>query len=226
VNFFGHASAAAWYDDRPAYVLGAMVPDLQGMLGLEPPGWLDPAVEAGVRLHHATDAAFHGLPLVVELMAAARRELTVAGVSRGPARAVAHVGTELVLDEALAADSRAVSIYVAALRLGAAPHAPLRWRAPDDTERFRKLAGALAERSVSTVGAPAAALAARLQRVLAPRPRLALSDAETGLVSEWVVAARPRVVGCASRIASELRSRLAAAGFGSNGCEPVDSRPG
>lgn len=222
MNFFGHATAAAWYDAQPAFVLGAMLPDFQGMLAIGPPAFLEASVERGVRLHHATDAAFHAIPEVIALMATSRRHLLDAGVGRGPARAAAHVGTEILLDEAFAADPRAVSSYLAALELAITTETAVAWSLPAAHDAFRRLVHALARGGVSPTVAPAALVATRLRRALARRPRLALSDREETLVRDWVVAARAGIVGCAPLIVSELQSRLTAAGFGSKTHESID----
>src|SRR5262245_49760363 len=98
MNFFGHATVACARDAAPRFVLGSMLPDLAGMASLRIRGVHDPELERGVELHHATDRAFHGLPPFRAVCSAALTLLEPQGVSRASARAVGHVGAELLLD--------------------------------------------------------------------------------------------------------------------------------
>ena len=115
VNFFGHAAVASWHADDGGWLLGAMLPDFASMIGARLDAQPDPRLAAGVAHHHATDAAFHHAPAVVGLMRDAEARLTARGVRRGPTRAVAHVGTELVFDSYLIASHGEEREYVASL---------------------------------------------------------------------------------------------------------------
>src|SRR5690606_20337725 len=55
----------------------------------------------GVRCHLDADAAFHAHPRFRAGTRALRADLTARGIPRGPARAVAHAGWELLLDGTL-----------------------------------------------------------------------------------------------------------------------------
>lgn len=84
--------------DRDVW-LGAALPDVGAMghfnlLGERPTG----ALAEGIALHHATDNLFHTHPWFKSHQANLYEALTTAGVRRGAARAVAHVGPELLLD--------------------------------------------------------------------------------------------------------------------------------
>src|SRR6266498_2858621 len=107
MNFFGHAAAAVQVDDDPAFVLGAMAPDLLPLCGAVPERETSPKVTAGGAHHLAVDARFHASPAFTEAQVWASRELMRAGLPRGGARGAAHVGIELFLDGALAAETRA-----------------------------------------------------------------------------------------------------------------------
>jgi hypothetical protein len=83
----------------PEEVLGAVAPDLATMAGVR----LDRAalrgpVADGVRCHLRTDAAFHHDATFLAGSSALRKDLLAVGVPRGAARAVGHVGWELLLD--------------------------------------------------------------------------------------------------------------------------------
>jgi hypothetical protein len=142
VNVLGHAYVAE--RARPgdhAHTLGAVLPDLASIAGVRlVPGAgssapaVSPAIADGIACHHAADATFHSLALFRTGVAAMRRELLDAGLPTGPARAVAHVGYELLLDGTLVgtATERA---YRRALTIGTtatdviAPSHRARWSA-------------------------------------------------------------------------------------------------
>ncbi|MDH3303513.1 MAG: hypothetical protein OES24_23660 [Acidimicrobiia bacterium] len=91
----GHPSVP--HPDR--YLFGAALPDFAtiGRFQLTGPP-ADPALAAGVDMHHATDNAFHGSDWFVTHSQAVRTNLESRGINRGAARAVGHVGVELLLD--------------------------------------------------------------------------------------------------------------------------------
>lgn len=107
MNVLGHAYVAE--RTRPgdrAYILGAVLPDLASIAGVRlvtgtPRPRVSPAIADGVACHHAADATFHSLALFRTGTAAMRLELLDARLPTGAARAVAHVGYELVLDGTL-----------------------------------------------------------------------------------------------------------------------------
>jgi hypothetical protein len=205
VNFFGHAAVAYWFDRDPNFVLGAMLPDLAGMVHLRPPASRLPALTRGIALHHATDAAFHGIPTFVQLTRKARDDLLDRGLCRGPARALAHVGTEILLDESLGRDPEVETTYLRALK--AADTAPLEWAKPEQARLLSELARSLYARGVPR-SHPPELVARRLRRALELHPRLAFSVDDETRVAGWVVAFRPRVSTAADAIVQELRSRL------------------
>src|SRR5262245_38990668 len=91
-----------------------MLPDFASMSRARLAGAEDARIAAGIALHQRTDDAFHGAPTFVALYRDGCQELEAAGLGLGPARAVAHVGTELVLD-GLLLDGAAAGPYLEAL---------------------------------------------------------------------------------------------------------------
>lgn len=181
MNFIGHATVALWQKNDPDFVLGSMLPDFAGMAGTRlhrspPPPSLPEglALSSGIALHHRTDDAFHGAPAFVSLMQQTLDELTELGVSRATARAVGHVGTELLIDGELVHVPEVAQAYEAALGIERSldgvfvdADGALRW-------------GRLRERLL-TYGVPydyrdPDAVLRRLQVVLHNRPRLAIDD--------------------------------------------------
>lgn len=206
VNFFGHAAVASWTRDAPGAVLGAMLPDFATMCGGRLAAADDTEVADGIALHHATDAAFHTLPAVTGLMRELDEQLDRAGTSRGPRRAIAHIGVELLLDGVLVDDPG----YRAAYLRGLGCDAAVRWRDHDAAPRFAGLLDRLRARGVPDDLREPEAIAVRVQRVLAHRPRLAPSPGELPGIRDALVGFRPRVAVAADTVLRALRSTLAA----------------
>ncbi len=208
MNFFGHAAVAAHFRREPEFVLGAMLPDFSTMIGARTPPIAHELVAEGVRFHHLTDGAFHDLEAFQRLSRSAFAFLNGRGLRRGSARAVAHVGVELLIDEVLAQAEVPRSAYISALDVSrtAEIETAIAWPA-DARERFASLIARLMERSVPGVP-PASQVAERLRRTLLPRPRLAFELAESVLVEEWIVEARPVVVASGPALIDVLIAKL------------------
>jgi hypothetical protein len=207
VNFFGHAAVASWRDAKPAVALGAMLPDFATMCRarLDAPG--DPGIAEGVELHHATDAAFHQLPVVTDLMRELAERLALAGCARGPRRAVAHVGMELLLDGVLVEEAAYRASYERGLGYEPAGGG-VRWGDAEGDERFSRLVARL-----RAYGAPfdlrePAAIARRLQHMLADRPRLAPDAGDLRAIQTCLVEERPRVEVATDELLRALRASL------------------
>jgi len=216
VNFYGHAVIAATRRDSE-FVLGAMLPDFISILGARPPRLEMGSLASGVAFHHRTDAVFHDSTVFRALQERATHHLSARGVRRGPTRAVAHVGVELLIDAALAGppttleSSRAADAwYLAALELGSEPLSGVSWqRQPsDETQRLMGLCQRLRDAGVDRFRVDAAQAMSDLTRILARRPRLALSDEETGAVREWAAEAFVVVKAQLPALLAELKNRL------------------
>jgi hypothetical protein len=214
MNFFGHAAIAGRFESEPVFVLGAMLPDFCTMLGLRAPAPASGQLGAGVRFHHVTDHAFHDLASFQRLNRAAAADLAARGVRRGTARAVAHVGVELLLDGELAESDDARAVYLAALAVGHDPALVLGAAfATEAGERLGQLTRTLSGRGVAKRPSNPSVVE-RLERALASRPRLAIASEDAPRVSEWVELFRARVVASAPTLVRELvldiEERLAA----------------
>ena len=210
MNYLGHAAVASWRSPDAAFVLGAMLPDFATMLGARPPTTRHPGIGTGMRFHYRTDEVFHRSAGFVELRRTAFAWLLSRGLERGRARAVAHVGVELLLDVELARDEPVRRAYLAAVE-GAAPRGlggHLRWTSPGDSGGFDTLRERLLARGLTADDANAGLVARRLRRALGARPRLALDDAAELVARDWVVAARPAVAERSAALARDLAERL------------------
>lgn len=168
VNFFGHAAVASWTSDLPGVALGSMLPDFATMSGARVASTPDEALARGIDLHHATDAIFHALPAVTGLMRELDDRLDRLGCARGPRRAVAHIGVELLLDGVLVEEAAYRASYTAALAYESA----ITWREAGDDERFAWLLGRLRAHGVPDDLQRTDAITLRLARMLQHRPLL------------------------------------------------------
>jgi len=207
MNFFGHAAVASWARHTagtPGVVLGAMLPDFATMCGGRIEGADDAEVTAGIALHHATDGVFHQLPVVTGLMRELDDHLVHGQCARGPRRAVAHIGVELLLDGTLTDDPAYRATYLSGLW-----HQPvLRWRDPATGPRFEQLLERLRAYGVPEDLRQPASIVTRLQRILAHRPLLAPSPEDLRAIGTALVAFKPRVDVAAETVMRAMRAAL------------------
>jgi hypothetical protein len=217
MNFFGHAALAASHFTEqdppidgqllPVVCLGSMLPDFIGMLRLGRPTVQDATLAIGVAFHHGTDEVFHDLASFHRLSRQAFAWLSDHDMPRGPARAVAHIGIEMLLDEVMAADEFARNAYRAALRVPLS--ALVAFSIPTDAERLAGLQEALLTRADNYTQPTPELVAERIRRTLAGRPRLAVDEAGQALLGSWVTLTRPLVWAEAPEVLATLRARLA-----------------
>jgi acyl carrier protein phosphodiesterase len=210
MNFFAHACVALWRSDRPRFLLGAMLPDLTNMIGARLRSVQEPELAAGVAFHHETDAAFHAAPLFLELCTAGTATLGAAGVGRGTARAVAHVGSELLLDGALSRQWAARKAYVCALELATRE----RWveqlvlESDQSKERLHEGLVRLTSAPLPESYAQPDFVVARLRNILAPRPRLAMQPQDLPSVQAFVRSSQPKIVRDWPELLEQVRAGL------------------
>lgn len=183
MNFIGHLFVARWLNDQPAYGLGAMLPDFASMARVRLSPQTDGQVRAGVALHHRTDDLFHHQPVFVGLMQQTLSALVARGVPRGPARAVAHIGVEMLIDGELVHEGATGQAYLAALAHGLDGGLQAEREAPEGRALLR------VHERLHTHGIPydyrnTDAVVFRLTRALAGRPRLALGPKDGEKVGE------------------------------------------
>jgi hypothetical protein len=210
VNFYAHACVALWRSDDPRFLFGAMVPDLTAMLGLRYATSSDPTLNAGIELHHATDAAFHGAGHFVAMCSSGVAELTDHGVGRGAARAVAHVGTELLLDGRMSHDREARTAYAGALRYAVAHELCETLALPEAVDRARLHTG-VARLTLAPLPEgyrqPAFVLD-RLAHILSRRPRLALEPGDLPHVERFLERAQTELDSTWLELLEQVRSAL------------------
>ena len=210
MNYFGHAAVASERHPDADFVLGAMLPDFAGMLRTTCPGASSEALRAGLGFHQDTDVVFHDCPSFQALNLAGLRELRAAGVGRGPARAAAHLGTELLLDAVLVTHGAYGDCYLAALERAHAAASSLLWRDAEAAQGFVGLAAHLHGRGTAVHQGDPERIAFRLERALEGRPRLEPSVTELSLITRWLHQHGPLVARAAESLLTDLRRGLAA----------------
>jgi hypothetical protein len=209
VNFIGHATVALWSNRHPLYVLGAMLPDFAGMAGIRLSSLSgEGPLSQGVALHHRTDDAFHGAPGFLELMGQAMSALTEGGVPRGPARAVAHVGVELLIDGDLVQSDEVARAYLEALEHD--QHVRELLPDPQHLQRWITFARRLRSYGVPYDYRNTEAVVMRLSRILAGRPRLALDAASERVVRGVLPDLQHKVAQRLPELLTHVRTELAA----------------
>ncbi len=204
MNFFGHAAVASWASAVPGVVIGAMLPDFATMCGGRIASADEESVTTGIAMHHASDAVFHQLPVVTALMRELDGQLAGRTCARGPRRAVAHIGVELLLDGMLIAEPAYRAAY-----LGGLTHDPvLQWRGPDEAARFAVLLDRLRARGVPDDLRSPEAITTRVHRILAHRPLLAPSPDDLRAIHGALVAFQPRIEVAAATIVRAMRAAL------------------
>ncbi len=207
MNFVGHLYIARRFDPDLDFGLGAMLPDFAGMARVRLAACDDESVRAGIALHHATDDVFHALPSFTSLTTRTFEGLLARGTARGPARAVAHIGVEMLLDGELLRDEALGSAFIATVeRLRRHQGALARDR--EGGERLALLTDRLVAHGVPHEYRNTEAVVSRLRRVLSLRPRLALdpvaTEASLGVLPEIQVLVRQ----CAREIVTAVADAL------------------
>ena len=183
MNFFAHAYLAAQRSADAAFVLGAMLPDLCSFAGMRLGAAPAAALGDGVRFHRATDTVFHANGAFNARCTQLADALQARGVRRGPARGVAHVAYELLLDGWLAAEAGVPALYRCALG-DAARLLGGSGLAPGASAGISAVCARLHAAPVPEAYADAAFVCARVERALAPRPVLALTATELSAVAD------------------------------------------
>ena len=206
MNFFAHlhvARQAGWTDAPSA--LGSMLPDLLSLARVRAdPGRLPLGVAHGRALHHRSDTLFHHHGTFLELAADLRDRLGGTGVPAGPARAVAHLGNELLLDGLLPDQPTLVGAFREAVDHGPAVEPAL---VGADHSAWRALAGWLSG-AVPSDYAETDEVARRLHRMLARRPRLAFDARHLPGIAEVLEVHRPAVEQARRTILDDVAAGL------------------
>jgi hypothetical protein len=208
MNFFGHATVACWRTAHPAFVLGAMLPDFARMADARLPTIATAEIAEGVRWHHRTDTAFHACPTFLELCRTARVTLRQGGLERGSTLAAAHVGIELLLDGLLLDDESVTRAYLEALETAKHLASSIGWRSIDEAHRFSAVVARLLAEGAPLAYREPSAVAHRLYRILASRPRVAFDRQQVPQVTAWARTAHHELRNDLPILLGELRDRL------------------
>jgi len=223
MNFFAHAFLAHERSADAAFVLGAMLPDLCsiGRVRLSPAA--SGALREGVRFHHASDSAFHAHRVFAVRCSELAAALEARGVRRGPARGVAHVANELLLDGWLAREAGVPRAYRDSL---ASASELLKTGGVEDVLRD-EVAAICARVHASPLPeayTDAEFVCERVTRALAPRPYLALAPSELTEVA-WALADSAAQCGSwAPGVLAGVRGALGDLGYDAGAPERIGIR--
>jgi hypothetical protein len=184
-----------------------MLPDFASMASvrLGVPGSRE--VQAGVSFHHRTDAVFHAAAPFLALMKHTVEQLTAEGAARGPARAIGHVGVEMLIDGELLTRSGTPEAFERALRQA---------RSLDDDpalspvtrEGLQWVRGRLTAHGVPHDYRNTDAVVVRLSRMLSGRPRLALDPGTQHLTRALLPSIQEAVASRIDEILDAVRTGL------------------
>ncbi|HEU4431401.1 MAG TPA: hypothetical protein VFT98_21755 [Myxococcota bacterium] len=205
VNFFAHAALAHELRAEPAFVLGAMLPDLCGFARVRVRAEIDGALGAGVRFHHASDAAFHAHRVFAARCGELSAALEARGVRRGPARGVAHVANELLLDGWLARAVGVPETYRAALNR-AGELLGTSGAAPASSAALQAVCMRLHAAPLPESYAEVAFVCERVERALASRTFLALTQDELPALAPALARAGEACATWAPAVLADVRS--------------------
>ena len=208
MNFFGHLAVARRVDEDPAFLLGAMAPDLLRMCGVAAEPATSPKVAAGQRHHVEVDARFHDNSAFTGLYTWAARALVQAGLPRGPARGAAHVGIELFLDGFLSGDVPARAAYARCLAEAESADAPLAFADEPSHHRWRTLLARLRVATIPDGYRDPEFVAVRLAGTLARRPRLALAPSAATVLRAFLPELKARVADQADALVAAASGPL------------------
>jgi hypothetical protein len=174
------------------------------MCGSRVAGTPDAEVADGIALHHATDKAFHNLPVVVGLMRELDQRLERGGCARGPRRAAAHIGVELLIDGVLIDNEEYCDSYI----LGLEYEAPIEWRHEGDDLRYGALIARMRGYGIPKDLKRPESITHRLSRMLGHRPLLAPSPADLSTITISLLEHKPRVEVAVDTVMRQLRVAL------------------
>jgi hypothetical protein len=181
-----------------------MLPDFETMVGVPLLEVRDDDIQRGIDLHHRTDEAFHHAPSFLALCARALDRLTEAGVRRGTARAVGHIGAEMFLDGWLVREQEHIDGYLSALDVQAGEL--LEWK--DAGRAYSKLRGRLSRWGAPRDYADPPFVMARLRDTLRHRPALEVLDAQSDQVAEYLPSLQELVEARAPELLKEVADAL------------------
>lgn len=218
MNLGSHIAVATKIEsDSPEFWLGAALPDLGSIGRFRLLGVSDNLdVTRGIALHHQTDDVFHKHSWFTERQRRLRTMLLDAGVGRGAARAIAHVGPELLLDGALLLEPTGQTglrtQIEAALDSIVSLQRQLGSLVLDDSDGWIQHLSQVSAWGTPTDYHDPNAVAQRLHRILGRRPRLRMEPNDIEIAANILRTEWPDIETTALSFVSEIASELGATG--------------
>ena len=219
MNIAGHIAVAQAFsgsrggssDDHALVLLGSALPDICNIAQVRLQNRsTSEHVQYGIELHHQTDDAFHAHRWFRDLMAETMDKLTQHGVRRGPARACAHIGPELLLDGALTAQRALMKICEEAFASISNSMPLLTPMVADaDQEAWARTLTRLHDAKRPLDYRDPDTVADRMERILRNRPRLSLDKSEVEPVTKALRAMLPTIETDANWLIADLQQVVA-----------------
>jgi hypothetical protein len=198
-------------------LFGAALPDFAAIgrfrLAQRP---VDRWLALGVEAHHRTDDAFHHHPWFTDHSSRLRAGVERLGIGRGPARAIGHVGIELLLDGELIERRPTLQRTTdSVLSLADNRNLGIHEIVPSDQQAgWREHLARIADWRVAHDHHHPAVVAERLHRILRRRPRLsfergqvpAVAGALTGQLDAMGTGINQMVADVVSRVSADLNN--------------------
>ncbi len=194
-------------------LFGAALPDFAAIgrfrLARRP---VDRWLALGVEAHHRTDDAFHHHPWFIDHSSRLRAGIERLGIGRGPARAIGHVGIELLLDGELIERRPALQHTTdSVLSLADNRNLGIHEIVPSDQQaRWRDHLARIADWRVAHDHHHPAVVAERLHRILRRRPRLSFERAQVPAVAEALTGQLDAMGTGINQMVTDVVSRVSA----------------
>ena len=129
-------------------------------------------------------------------------------VRRGTAKAIAHIGVEILLDGELARGTGVMSGFRTALRATPGAMRTVRWSDEHAERDIVRMTGALLERDLHRDSSDVAVVAGRLERALRGRRSLEVHPKDEPAVLKYVRETQAQVATSTAEIVQDLRTGL------------------
>jgi hypothetical protein len=207
MNYLGHAYLAELERPDPIFILGAMLPDLTSLAQVRTRQCSRGDLALGIQFHHGSDQAFHQHEAFRTGQLRLTRELVEQGVRKGPARAIAHIGIEFLLDAGY--DDPAHG-YFEALEVGARLLGVFSAFDLAEQRRLHEVCAYLRSRGREPFQVTRARLSQKLERTLAGRSRLSPTEGELAHAASKLCEAAPFWFERSTELARSVLDRVQA----------------
>lgn len=168
----------------------------------------DESLAAGLAFHQTTDSVFHSTEMFTKANRRLLLEMKEKGVRRGPARAAAHIGVEMLIDAELCRNEAHITCYLQSLDWAMSTKRATAALSLLQRTALRRLCRHLRSEAASIFTPTSERFALRLGRTLGHRARLAPTPLELEQIALLCAAAAPPVMASVPQLLLELTPLL------------------